>query len=71
MEKDTREPMSIRQMPMIIVIFTLLLKLFLLLFRVNPKSNEKDTDSYQSVKYDPYHLISNTMRKLPHQRCVY
>ena len=67
MEKDSGIPMSIHQMPMMIVIFTLLLKLFLLLFLVNPKSKEKDTDSYQSVKFNPYHLISNTMRKLPHQ----
>jgi hypothetical protein len=37
MEKDTGEPMSIHQMPMMIVIFTLLLKLILLLLLVNPK----------------------------------
>ena len=60
MEKDMGEPMNICQMPIMIVIFTLLLKLILLLFLVNPKSKENDTDSYQSKKYDPYHLISST-----------
>jgi hypothetical protein len=40
MKKDTGESMSIHQMPMSIVIFILLLKLFLLLFLVNPKSKK-------------------------------
>ena len=71
MEKDMGKPMSIRQMPMMTVIFTLLLKLCLLLLLVNTKFKEKDTNTYQSVKYDPYHLTSNTMRKMPHQICVY
>jgi hypothetical protein len=62
--------MSICQMPMMIVIFTLLLKLFLLLFLVSHTSKGKDTNSYESTKYDPYHLISNTFKILPLQKNV-
>ena len=62
MGKDMGERMSVRRMPMMTVIFTLLLKLFLFLLLVNSKPKEKDSDSYQSIKYNPYHLISNTMK---------
>jgi hypothetical protein len=40
MEKDTGEPMSIHQMPTMMGVFTLLLKLLLLLFLVNANTKQ-------------------------------